>query len=106
LTAANPAVSELCALEPGRFVRIPPAAARTVRLTTCRLRCRCRFFLGLLATAGAVTVALTAGGWLPIMLGLIAFWIIADAVVRDTDLPLFSREVPESKRQRLRGRSQ
>jgi hypothetical protein len=59
--------------------------------------------LGLLVAVAAVAVAILGGGWVPIMLGFIAGLIVADALVADFHTPLF-RELPESKRRRLRRR--
>ena len=62
---------------------------------------RFRLLLGLLTAAAAVALAIAAGGWLPITLGFVAALIIADVLVGDFHTPLF-RELPESKRRRLR----
>jgi hypothetical protein len=62
---------------------------------------RIRLLLGLLAGAAAVVVAILAGGWVPIMLGLIAGLVVADAIVPDSHTPL-SGNLPESKRRRMR----
>jgi hypothetical protein len=47
-----------------------------------------RLLLGLLIAAGAVALAIIAGGWVPIMLGLIAGLIVADALVPDFHTPV------------------
>jgi hypothetical protein len=64
---------------------------------------RFRFVLGLLIAAAAVAVAIVAGGSAPIMLGLIAGVILADALVADFHTPLFEK-LPESKRRRMQRR--
>jgi len=62
-----------------------------------------RLLVGISIAVVAAAVAIVAGGWAPIMLGLIAGLIVADALVADFHTPLF-RELPESKRRRLRRR--
>ena len=64
---------------------------------------RIRLLLGLLIGGAAVTVAIVARGWVSIMPGLIAGLIVADTLVPDSHTPLF-RNLPESKRRRMRGR--
>jgi hypothetical protein len=62
-----------------------------------------RLLVGIAIAVAAAAVAIVAGGWAPILLGLIAGLIVADALVADFHAPLF-RELPESKRRRLRRR--
>jgi hypothetical protein len=65
---------------------------------------RFRVVLGLVAAVAAAAVAIAAGGWAPIMLGLLAGVILSDALVPDFHTPLFGEQLPESKRPRARRR--
>jgi len=64
---------------------------------------RRRLVLGLLMVVAALGLAMLAGGWIPIMLGLIGGLFMADAVIPDFHTPLFGK-LPPDKRRRLRGR--
>jgi hypothetical protein len=57
-----------------------------------------RLFLGLLISAGAVALAIIAGGWVPIMLGLIAAFIVADALVPDFHTPVVGNLADDIRR--------